>query len=68
VLLLVRRFDRDQLDMERHAIDVPVCDPIGSCNLTDVRKVLSSPRAVPAIGEAQKRVRFAAKILSAQLM
>jgi hypothetical protein len=54
--------------MARHAIDVTVCDPIGSSNLTDVRKALSSPSAGPAIGETRKRVRFAAKISQAQLM
>jgi hypothetical protein len=43
-------------------------DPTGSSNLTDVRKVLSSPSAGPAIGEARKRVRFPAKRTQAQLM
>jgi hypothetical protein len=68
LLVLVRGLDSDQPDMARHAIDVTVCDPIGSSNLTDARKALSSPSAGPAIGEARKRVRFAAKITQAQLM
>jgi hypothetical protein len=45
-----------------------VCDPIGSSNLTYVRKALSSPSASPAVGEARNRVRFAVKITQAQLM
>jgi hypothetical protein len=68
LLLLARGLDSDQLDMGRHAIDVTVCDPIGSSNLTDVRKALSSPSTGPAIGQAQKRVRFAAKIIQSQLI
>jgi hypothetical protein len=68
LLVLIRGLDSDQLEMARHAIDVPVCDTIGSSNLTDVRKALSSPSAGPAIGEAWKRVRFAAKIAQAQLV
>jgi hypothetical protein len=43
-------------------------DPTGSSNLTDVRKVLSSPSPGPAIGEARKRVRFPAKRTQAQLL
>jgi hypothetical protein len=68
LLVLVRGLDGDQPDMAWHAIDVTVCDPIGSSNMTDARKALSSPSAGPAIGEARKRVRFAAKITQAQLM
>jgi hypothetical protein len=44
----------DKLDMARHAIDVTVCEPIGSSNLTEVRKALSSPSDGPAIGEPRK--------------
>jgi hypothetical protein len=62
------RLDSDQLDMARHAFDVTVCDTIGSSTLTDVHKALSSPSAVPAIGETRKRVRYAAKITQAQLL
>jgi hypothetical protein len=54
--------------MPRHAIDVTVCDLIGSSNLTDVRKALSSPSPGPAIGEARKQIRFAAKIAQAELV
>jgi hypothetical protein len=68
LLLLARGLDSDQLDMGRHAIDVTVCDPIDSSNLTDVRKALSSPSTGPAIGQARKRVRFAAKITQSQLI
>jgi hypothetical protein len=68
LLMLIRGLDRDQLDMARHAIDVTVCDTIGSSNLTIVSKALSSPSAGPAFGEAQKRARFSAKITEAQLM
>jgi hypothetical protein len=60
--------DSDQPDMAQHAIDASVCDPIGSSNLTDVRKALSSPSAGRTIGEARKRARFAAKITQAQVM
>jgi hypothetical protein len=58
LLVLVRGLDSDQPDMARHAVDVTVCDPIGSSNLTDVRKALSSPSADLAIGETRTRVRF----------
>jgi hypothetical protein len=53
LLVLVRGLDSDQPDMARHAVDVTVYDPIGSSNLTDVRKALSSPSADPAIGETR---------------
>jgi hypothetical protein len=68
LLVLVRGLDSEQPDMARHAIDVTVCDPIGSSNLADVRRALSSPSPGPAIGEARKGVRFAAQITQAQLM
>jgi hypothetical protein len=68
LLVLVRGHESDQPDMARHAIDVTVCDPIGSSNLTDVLKALSSPSPGPAIGETRKRVRFAAQITQVQLM
>jgi hypothetical protein len=68
LLVLVRGLDSGQPDMARHAIDVTACDPIGSSNLTDVWKALSSPSAGPAVGETRKRVRFAAKITQVQLM
>jgi hypothetical protein len=42
--------------MAQHAIDVTVCDSIGSTNIPDVRKRLSSPSAGPAIGAVRKRV------------
>jgi hypothetical protein len=64
----IQSLDSDQLDMARHAIDVTVCDTIGSSNLTDVLRALSSPNAGPAIGEARQRVRLAAKITQAQLI
>jgi hypothetical protein len=68
LLVLVRGHDSDQPNMGWHAIYVTVCDPIGSSNLTDVRKALSWPSLGPAVGEVRKRVRFAAKITQAQLM
>jgi hypothetical protein len=55
----------DQLDTVWHAIDVTVCDTIGSSNLTDVRKAMSLPSAGPAIREARKWIRFEAKIAKA---
>jgi hypothetical protein len=64
LLVLVRDLDSDQPDMVRRAIDVTVCDHNCSSNL---RKALPSPSAGLAVGEARKRVRFAAKITQAQL-
>jgi hypothetical protein len=66
--VLVRDLDSDQLNMARQAIDVTVCDSIGSSNLTDVCKHCRHPALAPAIGEAQKPVRFASEIFQAQLM
>jgi hypothetical protein len=66
--VLVRGLDRTQFDMARLAIYVTVCDPSGATNLTDVRKALASSSAGPALGEARKRTRFAAKVAQAQLL
>jgi hypothetical protein len=68
LLVLIRGLDSDQLDLVRHAVDVTVCNTFCSSNLTVVRKAMSSPSYGPAIDEARKRVRFAAKITQAQLM
>jgi hypothetical protein len=66
--VLVRGMDSTQIDMERHAIDVSVCDPTGASNLTEVRKALASSSAGPALGETRKRTRFAAKVAQVQLL
>jgi hypothetical protein len=65
LFVLVRGLDSDHLDMARRAVDVTVCDPIGSANVTTVRHALSLAVAGPAIGDAQKRARFAVNITEA---
>jgi hypothetical protein len=66
--VVVRGMNSNQIDMERHAIDVSVCDPTGASNLTEVRKALASSSAGTALGETRKRTRFAAKVAQAQLL
>jgi hypothetical protein len=69
LLALVGGLDSEYLDTVRYAFDVTVCVSIGSSNLTEVRKALSSASDDPAIGEAPRQgARFASKTIQAQLM
>jgi hypothetical protein len=62
LLALVGGLDSEYLDTVRYAFDVTVCVSIGSSNLTELRKALSSASDDPAIGEAPRQgARFASK-------